>query len=98
MEEVGTVPQRKAMECLENTSRMTRRIPWGRDGLAGISGDRQQRPCFALALWNESDLILKERLFGLTNSEGNHGEDLREYYFPWTALLRTRTRNICTSS
>ncbi len=53
---------------------------WGEDGLAGISDDRQLL-CFALALWNEKDPILKERLFGLTNSEGNHGEDVKEYYF-----------------
>ena len=53
---------------------------WGEDGLAGICDD-QQRLCFALALWNEKDPILKERLFGLTNSEGNHGEDVKEYYF-----------------
>jgi Glycosyl hydrolase family 63 C-terminal domain len=53
---------------------------WGEDGLAGISDDKQ-RLCFALALWNGKDPILKERAFGLTNSEGNHGEDLKEYYF-----------------
>ena len=53
---------------------------WGEDGLAGISDDKQ-RLCFALALWNGRDPILKERLFGLTNSEGNHGEDVKEYYF-----------------
>jgi hypothetical protein len=53
---------------------------WGEDGLAGVSDD-QQRLCFALALWNERDPILKERLFGLTNSEGNHGEDVKEYYY-----------------
>ena len=53
---------------------------WGEDGLGGISDDKQ-RLCFALALWNERDPILKERLFGLTNSEGNHGEDVKEYYF-----------------
>jgi len=53
---------------------------WGEDGLAGIS-DNKQRLCFALALWNGKDPILKERLFGLTNSEGNHGEDVKEYYF-----------------
>ncbi len=52
----------------------------GEDGLAGISDD-QQRLCFAIALWNGKDPILKERLFGLTNSEGNHGEDVKEYYF-----------------
>src|SRR5262245_15969147 len=53
---------------------------WGEDGLAGIS-DEKQRLCFALALWNGKDPILKERAFGLTNSEGNHGEDVKEYYF-----------------
>jgi len=53
---------------------------WGEDGLAGISDDRQIL-CFALALWNGKDPILKERLFGLTNREGNHGEDVKEYYF-----------------
>ncbi|HTV63784.1 MAG TPA: glucosidase, partial [Verrucomicrobiae bacterium] len=53
---------------------------WGEDGLAGISDDKQQL-CFALALWNGKDPIIKERLFGLTNSEGNHGEDVKEYYF-----------------
>ncbi len=58
----------------------SRAYRWGEDGLAGISDD-QQRLCFALALWNGSDPILKERLFGLTNSEGNHGEDVKEYYF-----------------
>jgi hypothetical protein len=52
----------------------------GEDGLGGISDD-EQRLCFALAFWNEHDPILKERLFGLTNSEGNHGEDVKEYYF-----------------
>ena len=53
---------------------------WGEDGLAGIS-DNRQLLCFAVALWNGRDPILKERLFGLTNSEGNHGEDVKEYYF-----------------
>ena len=53
---------------------------WGEDGLAGISDDRQLL-CVALALWNGRDPILKERLFGLSNSEGNHGEDVKEYYF-----------------
>jgi hypothetical protein len=58
----------------------SRAYRWGEDGLAGISDDRQ-RLCLALALWNERDPILKERLFGLTNTEGNHGEDVKEYYF-----------------
>jgi hypothetical protein len=53
---------------------------WGEDGLAGFSDDKQQL-CFAVALWNGRDPILKERLFGLTNSESNHGEDVKEYYF-----------------
>ncbi|HRZ87117.1 MAG TPA: glucosidase, partial [bacterium] len=58
----------------------SRAYKWGEDGIAGIS-DEKQRLCFALAFWNEKDPILKERLFGLTNSEGNHGEDVKEYYF-----------------
>ena len=58
----------------------SRAYRWGEDGIAGLSDDKQ-RLCFALALWNERDPILKERLFGLTNSEGNHGEDVKEYYF-----------------
>ena len=53
---------------------------WGEDGLAGIS-DVEQRLCLALALWNGRDPILKERLFGLNNTEGNHGEDVKEYYY-----------------
>ena len=58
----------------------SRAYHWGEDGLAGLSDDKQ-RLCFALALWNGRDPILKERLFGLTNNEGNHGEDVKEYYF-----------------
>ena len=58
----------------------SRAYRWGEDGIAGIS-DSHQILCFALALWNGKDPILKERLFGLTNSEGNHGEDVKEYYF-----------------
>ena len=58
----------------------SRAYHWGEDGLAGIS-DNQQLLCFGLALWNGRDPILKERLFGLTNSEANHGEDVKEYYF-----------------
>ena len=58
----------------------SRAYRWGEDGLAGISDD-QQRICFAMALWNAKDPILKERLFGLTNGESNHGEDVKEYYF-----------------
>ena len=55
-------------------------ITGAEDGLAGLSDDHQ-RLCFALALWNGKDPILKERAFGLTNSEGNHGEDVKEYYY-----------------
>ena len=58
----------------------SRAYRWGEDGLAGIC-DEKARLCFALALWNGNDPILKERLFGLTNDEGNHGEDVKEYYF-----------------
>ena len=58
----------------------SRAYRWGEDGIAGISDDSQHL-CFALALWNGKDPILKERLFGLTNIEGNHGEDVKEYYF-----------------
>src|SRR6187200_1579388 len=58
----------------------SRTYRWGEDGLLGISDDKQ-RLCFALALWNGADPILKERLFGLTGSEGNHGEDVKEYYW-----------------
>jgi len=53
---------------------------WGEEGIAGISDD-QQLLCFALALWNKKDPIIKERFFGVTGSEGNHGEDVKEYYF-----------------
>src|SRR5512143_424715 len=58
----------------------SRAYRWGEDGIAGISDDKQHL-CFALALWNGKDAILKERMFGLTNSEANHGEDVKEYYF-----------------
>src|SRR5688572_6789746 len=57
----------------------SRAYHWGEDGLAGISDDKQLL-CFSVALWNEKGPILKERLFGLTNSESNHGEDVKEYY------------------
>jgi len=58
----------------------SRAYRWGEDGIAGVSDDKQQL-CFAMGFWNGRDPILKERLFGLTNSEGNHGEDVKEYYF-----------------
>ena len=72
--------ERRRLELLPPRSGPLRAYRWGEDGLAGISDDQQQL-CFALALWNGKDPILKERLFGLTNSEGNHGEDVKEYYF-----------------
>ena len=59
---------------------MSRAYRWGEDGIAGIS-DTHQRLCFSLAFWNEQDPFLKERIFGLANPEGNHGEDVKEYYY-----------------
>src|SRR6202140_4700695 len=69
-----------AWEYLPHDHARSRAYRWNEDGLAGIS-DRRQVICFALVLWNERDPILKERIFGLTNNEGNHGEDVKEYYF-----------------
>jgi hypothetical protein len=69
-----------AWDYFSHDQARSRAYRWGEDGLAGISDD-QQHLCFALALWNGKDPIIKERLFGLTNSEGNHGEDVKEYYF-----------------
>src|SRR5215467_13186495 len=69
-----------AWDYFSHDQARSRAYRWGEDGLAGISDD-QQRLCFAVALWNGRDPILKERLFGLTNSQGNHGEDVKEYYF-----------------
>src|SRR5919109_5482743 len=73
-------PYGTAWEFFPHEHARSRAYRWGEDGLAGIS-DNHQRLCFALALWNEKDPILKERLFGLTGNEGNHGEDVKEYYF-----------------
>src|SRR5262249_36806486 len=69
-----------AWDYFNHDQARSRAYRWGEDGLAGVSDDRQLL-CFALSLWNGKDPILKERLFGLTNSEGNHGEDVKEYYF-----------------
>ena len=94
LEALGTLPQRArvgngredysaygtAWEYFPHDHARSRAYRWGEDGLAGIC-DRHQMICFALALWNERDPILKERLFGLTGNEGNHGEDVKEYYF-----------------
>ncbi|MBM5821604.1 MAG: glucosidase [Cyanobacteria bacterium K_Offshore_surface_m2_011] len=73
-------PDGNAWESFSHDQARSRAYQWGEDGLAGISDDRQLL-CFALALWNGKDPILKERLFGLTNNEGNHGEDVKEYYY-----------------
>ncbi|GMV19710.1 MAG: hypothetical protein AMXMBFR56_79340 [Polyangiaceae bacterium] len=69
-----------AWEYFPHEHARSRAYRWGEDGLAGIS-DEAQRLCLAIALWNEKDPILKERLFGLTNSQGNHGEDVKEFYY-----------------
>src|SRR6266852_2919108 len=73
-------PDGAAWEYFPHDHARSRAYRWGEDGLAGISDD-EQRLCLALALWNGRDPILKERLFGLTNSEGNHGEDVKELYY-----------------
>ena len=73
-------PDGTAWDFFPHEHARSRTYRWGEDGLMGISDD-QGLLCFALGLWNEADPILKERLFGLTNSEGNHGEDVKEYYF-----------------
>src|SRR5712691_10206512 len=68
-------PSGTAWDYLPHDLARSHAYRWGEDGLLGMSDDKQKL-CFALALWNEADPILKERLFGLTNSEGNHGEDV----------------------
>src|SRR5438094_787275 len=73
-------PGGTAWEFFPHEHARSRAYRWGEDGIAGIS-DRHQMICFALALWNGRDPILKERLFGLTGNQGNHGEDVKEYYF-----------------
>ena len=73
-------PAGTAWDFFPHDHARSRTYRWGEDGLLGIS-DEQCRMCFALSLWNEADPILKERLFGLTGSEGNHGEDVKEYYY-----------------
>lgn len=73
-------PDGKAWEYISHDDARSRAYRWGEDGIAGISDDAQKL-CFSIALWNGNDPILKERLFGLTGDEGNHGEDVKEYYF-----------------
>src|ERR1700739_2916951 len=87
-------PHGNAWEYLPHDHARSRAYRWNEDGLAGIS-DRRQMICFALALWNEHDPILKERIFGLTGNEGNHGEDAKELWWyldatPDSALLAWR--------
>ncbi len=78
-------PDGAAWDYFPHDHARSRAYRWGEDGLAGFS-DREQRICLSLALWNGHDPILKERLFGLTNSEGNHGEDVKELYYYLDAL------------
>src|SRR5437588_12446427 len=73
-------PGGTAWEFFPHDHARSRAYRWGEDGIAGIC-DRHQTICFAIALWNGRDSILKERLFGLTGNQGNHGEDVKEYYF-----------------
>jgi len=73
-------PNGDAWESFSHDQARSRAYRWGEDGLGGITDDHNLL-CFALALWNGRDPILKERLFGLTNREGNHGEDVKEYYY-----------------
>ncbi|HSB10142.1 MAG TPA: glucosidase [Blastocatellia bacterium] len=73
-------PYGTAWDFLPHDHARSKAYRWGEDGIGGIS-DRHQLICFALSLWNGHDPILKERIFGLTGSEGNHGEDVKEYYF-----------------
>jgi Glycosyl hydrolase family 63 C-terminal domain len=73
-------PGGSAWDYFSHDQARSRAYRWGEDGILGISDD-QQLLCFAIALWNGQDDILKERLFGLTGQEGNHGEDVKEYYF-----------------
>jgi hypothetical protein len=73
---------------------LSRAYGWSEDGLAGLS-DREQRLCFALSSWNGRDPILKERIFGLSGPDGNHGEDAKEY---WCLSTRRRTTPGCAGA
>src|ERR1051325_3648722 len=73
-------PDGSAWDSFPHDHARSRAYRWGEDGIAGISDDHQYL-CFSVALWNGQDPILKERLFGLTGSEGNHGEDVKELYY-----------------
>jgi hypothetical protein len=86
----------EAWEHLDHDQSRSRVYRWNEDGLGGIC-DEQQRLCFALALWNGRDPILKERAFGLTGNQGNHGEDVKEYYFYLDATPSHSCCAICTN-
>src|SRR5271169_90992 len=73
-------PGGSAWDFLTHDMARSKAYRWGEDGLGGFC-DRYQLLCFGLALWNQKDPILKERAFGVTPSQGNHGEDLKDYYF-----------------
>jgi hypothetical protein len=73
-------PYGNAWEYVSHDAARSKAYRWGEEGIAGISDDNQHL-CFAVALWNGRDPILKERLFGLTGNEGNHGEDVKEVYY-----------------
>src|SRR5215470_13023077 len=90
-------PGGAAWDFLTHDQSRSHAYRWGEDGIMGISNDRQQL-CFALALWNGADPILKERIFGLTNSEGNHGEDVKEYYSTSTSSRPTAAGAAARSS
>src|SRR4029079_6613033 len=73
-------PDGSAWTYLPHDHARSKAYRWGEDGIAGVS-DRHQFICFALSMWNGRDPFLKERMFGITGQEGNHGEDVKEYYF-----------------
>ena len=73
-------PHGEAWEFVDHEASRKRAYRWGEDGIGGYS-DTQQRLCFAVGMWNGKDSIIKERLFGLTGNEGNHGEDVKEHYY-----------------
>src|SRR5687767_10862978 len=73
-------PYGNAWEYVSHDAARSKAHRWGEEGIGGIS-DNRQLLCFSLALWNKKDQILKERIFGLTGNEGNHGEDCKDYYY-----------------
>src|ERR1700749_4708325 len=73
-------PDGSAWEYFDFKQSRSRAYRWGEDGISGIC-DYKQFICFAMSMWNEKDPFLKERLFGLTGNQGNHGEDVKEYYY-----------------